>query len=204
MFCSYCGSSIIMTNENEYIYRHVDEAGIKQAETERIIRIKELELEERAENRSRKGRSIAFGIALFFVVIGVICVATGVYAGGGAIAIGGWIALFTFISGDESKKRNQDGKMTRSGKIKLIGTATEYEKKDYRTVQSAYRALGFRDVSVVNLRDLRAGLLKKPGTVEEVTINGEKPERNTWYDPSSAIVITYHGFWSDREREYEM
>lgn len=129
MFCSYCGSSIIMTNENEHIYRHVDEAGIKQAETERIIRIKELELEERAENRSRKGRSIAFGIALFFVVIGVICVATGVYAGGGAIAIGGWIALFTFISGDESKKRNQDAKMARSGKIKLIGTATEYEKK---------------------------------------------------------------------------
>ena len=28
IFCSYCGSKIIMTNENEYIYRKVDEAEI--------------------------------------------------------------------------------------------------------------------------------------------------------------------------------
>ena len=31
VFCSYCGSKIIMTNENEYVYRHIDEAEIKQA-----------------------------------------------------------------------------------------------------------------------------------------------------------------------------
>ena len=29
VFCSYCGSKIIITNENEHIYRHIDEAEIK-------------------------------------------------------------------------------------------------------------------------------------------------------------------------------
>ncbi len=30
MFCSYCGTQIIATNENEHIYRHIDEAKIRE------------------------------------------------------------------------------------------------------------------------------------------------------------------------------
>ena len=29
VFCSYCGTKVIVTNDNEYIYRHIDEAGVK-------------------------------------------------------------------------------------------------------------------------------------------------------------------------------
>ena len=47
MFCSYCGSKIIMTNENEYIHRFVDEAEVKRAETERIIQLKKMEAVEK-------------------------------------------------------------------------------------------------------------------------------------------------------------
>ena len=43
-FCSYCGARILISNENEYIVRQVDEAGIKKAETERIVRLRELEI----------------------------------------------------------------------------------------------------------------------------------------------------------------
>lgn len=46
IFCSYCGTQVIVTNENEHIYRHIDEAGVKQAETDRMVRLRELELEE--------------------------------------------------------------------------------------------------------------------------------------------------------------
>ena len=31
IFCSYCGTKVIVTNENEYLYRHIDEAEIKHA-----------------------------------------------------------------------------------------------------------------------------------------------------------------------------
>lgn len=193
IFCSYCGTKVMIQNDNEYIFRHVDEAGIKQAETERLIRLKELELEEAEDNRGRKGRTIAFGVALAFVIIGAISMAFGGDLGMGAIGIGGWIALFTVINGDESKKRKQETRMARAGRIKLTSSVSDYDKKNYQAVESAYRSLGFKNIHSVNMRDLRMGLLKKPGIVEEVSIDGESPRSGEWYDPNATVVITYHG-----------
>lgn len=31
VFCSYCGTKVMVTNENEYIYRHIDEADVKKS-----------------------------------------------------------------------------------------------------------------------------------------------------------------------------
>ena len=28
-FCSYCGNKVLVHNENEHIYRHIDDAGVK-------------------------------------------------------------------------------------------------------------------------------------------------------------------------------
>ena len=44
-FCSYCGAKILIYDENhhEYVYRTIDDAGLKQAE----VRLKELEYEEK-------------------------------------------------------------------------------------------------------------------------------------------------------------
>ena len=70
MFCSFCGTQIIMTNKNEHTYRHVDEAEVKRAETEQLIHLKELELEEKENERNRKGRRIAFSIAGALAVFG--------------------------------------------------------------------------------------------------------------------------------------
>ena len=79
IFCSYCGSKIIMTNENEYIYRKVDEAEIKQAETDRIIQMKKMEIiEKKREEAARTKRikvkwTIVLGIlAVIFIGVGYI------------------------------------------------------------------------------------------------------------------------------------
>ena len=48
-FCTYCGAKVLISNENEYVFRQVDEAGIQKAETERLIKLKELELQEQRE-----------------------------------------------------------------------------------------------------------------------------------------------------------
>lgn len=53
-FCSYCGAKVLVHNDNEHIYRNIDEARIKEAENERILRLRELELEEKENSRSRK------------------------------------------------------------------------------------------------------------------------------------------------------
>ena len=39
-FCTYCGSKVLINNENEHIYRHIDEAEIKKAETEQMVQMK--------------------------------------------------------------------------------------------------------------------------------------------------------------------
>ena len=54
--CAYCGTKVLLHNENEYIYRHVDEAEIKQAETDRMVRMKQLEYEERERIDSKKSK----------------------------------------------------------------------------------------------------------------------------------------------------
>ena len=39
-YCTYCGTKILLHNEKEYVYRHIDEAEITTAETDRMIRLK--------------------------------------------------------------------------------------------------------------------------------------------------------------------
>ena len=41
-FCTYCGTKVLIQNENEHIYRHIDEAAIRYTELE----MKRLEMEE--------------------------------------------------------------------------------------------------------------------------------------------------------------
>ena len=46
-FCQYCGTKILFQNENKFIYKNIDEAKIKQAETDRLIKIKQIEIDEK-------------------------------------------------------------------------------------------------------------------------------------------------------------
>ena len=80
-FCMYCGNKIIISNENEHIYRNVDEARLKEAENERLRIEFEIEQEKKreAEKNARKeverkrktliisGGSLAF-VGLFIVL----------------------------------------------------------------------------------------------------------------------------------------
>lgn len=56
-FCSYCGAKLLLHNDNEYILRNIDEASVIRAETERIIALKKLEIEE--AERLKQGESLS-------------------------------------------------------------------------------------------------------------------------------------------------
>ena len=76
-FCSYCGGKVVVTNENEYIHRHIDEAEVKRAETEQIIRLKELEAAEREKIAAEKAKKTKLKISLVLAIIGAICMVLG-------------------------------------------------------------------------------------------------------------------------------
>lgn len=194
-FCQYCGAKI-MLDDFRSTYRIVDEARIHEAETDRLIRLKELELEEKDRERSRKSRRVAYIIALLFVIAGLIsCAINGANMIGMFLIIGGaLIAEFTFIAASDTKKKREGERKSREGMIKLNSAAFEYDGKNYRVIKEIYTQLGFKNVSVVNLRDLRLGLVKKSGVVEDVIIDDEVIDANKWYPPNAEVLITYHGF----------
>ena len=72
IFCSYCGASVIVTDENEHVYRHIDEAGIKNAETERLVRMRELDLAERSTNNRKLLTIIWLAVSAIMLIISVL------------------------------------------------------------------------------------------------------------------------------------
>ena len=71
-FCSYCGAQIVVTNENEHIYRCVDEARIVESKNEKDIKLKELEIKEKTEKKNSRRKIIAYVLALFLFIFGLL------------------------------------------------------------------------------------------------------------------------------------
>ena len=70
-FCTYCGTKIMISNDNEHILRTIDEARIKEAETDRIIKLRKLDL---AEKNVKK----CHPLPIIWMIIGIILIAIAV------------------------------------------------------------------------------------------------------------------------------
>lgn len=75
-FCTYCGAHVMLNNENEYIYRHVDEAKIKETEAEYAYRLKQLELEEKREEQAKKLLIFKIGLSILLGLLAIISFST--------------------------------------------------------------------------------------------------------------------------------
>lgn len=81
-FCTYCGAKVRIVNENEYVYRRIDEAGVKKAETDRIIKLKQLEIAEKNRASAEKTKTFKMKACLILVVAGIIMLVGGFLLGG--------------------------------------------------------------------------------------------------------------------------
>lgn len=218
-FCQYCGARI-MLDDYRSTHRIVDEARIREDETNRMIRMRELEIAEREreqaradeererlieqqrverENKkSRKAAFVSFCIAAAVIVIGVIMIGSGdedaALFGLLVLMIGINIIIFTLVKRSNKKREYEEANNARLGMIKLTFDPEDFEDKNYQSVRSLYTGIGFQNVSAIDMRDLLLGLIEKPGEVESVTINGEDPVQGKWYYPNAVIIIKYHGF----------
>ena len=91
-FCSYCGAKILISNENEYVFRQVDEAGIKKAETDRIIRLREMEIAEKNSSLRKALTIIWIVLSLILIVIAVVLMLSP-----GNDSMPGWAGGFLFL-----------------------------------------------------------------------------------------------------------
>lgn len=199
IFCSYCGASVIVTDENEHVYRHIDEAGIKNAETERLVRMRELDLAERSTNNRKLLTIIWLAVSAIMLIISVLMMTSddgevgiigilmieltvGVVWGGGTL-------IFKTLPEKENEKY-----MLQDGGIRFPKDIFPVEEQNFASVENILKNAGFRNISCVNLHDLTLGLVKRPGRVEKITVAGKQVNSGgKVYLPNVPITITYHG-----------
>lgn len=193
IFCSYCGTPIIMTDENEYTYRHVDEAEVKRAETEQLVHLKELEMEEKENARKRKGVAIAYSVAGGLAIIGVISLAFPVNSlfGLGAFTIAGWIAIYANMSKENQKKKAH--RIVLSNEVQITETMESCEGENFDAVAGLFRSAGFNNVKTIALDDLNFFTAKKNGQVATVSIDGNVDfGEGDVFGRNANVIITYH------------
>ena len=201
-FCTYCGTKVLLHNENEYIYRHIDEAGIKQAETDRIIRMKQMELAEKKRAAAEKTKALKIKISLAMVVIGALMIVIG-FMGGHAsgdpdsglymLSMVGYMSVLGAACIWIFSKKDDDDDMDFGDKAKVPTSISDYETKNYSVIEAMFTSAGFTNVRCVALNDLTMGVLKKPGMVDSITINGcEVTSGGMKYPKDATVIIAYH------------
>ena len=196
VFCTYCGAKVLINNENEYVYRHIDEAGIKHAETERIVELKRMELAEKKRIANEKRKSTKIKLSVLLGILAIVTLGIGFTVDGAfGISIVGEVAAFILMFmwlGDKNKDDEDDDY---DGKVKVPSGISEYEKKSYVAIEAMFKSAGFTDIKCVPLNDLTTGFIKKPDMVESITINGHTiTSGGKKFSPDASVVISYHSF----------
>jgi len=202
-FCTYCGAKVLINNENEHIYRTIDEAGIKQAETDRMVRMKQMELIEKKRIADEKTKSLKIKISLALAVVGILMMCIGYLAGHASgdpdsgMYMVSMVGFFPLMGAAYiwlfSKDKDDD--LDFGDKAKVPSSIDDFEKKSYTAIEAMLRGAGFTDIRCIPLNDLTTGILKKPDLVESITINGrEITSGGKKYPKDATIVISYHSF----------
>ena len=206
-FCQFCGAKI-MLDDYRSTHRVVDEARIHEDETNRMIRLREMEMEEKKwgdikQEFEKKHRIaikkiwievfglvisiILFSLAKFNLTIGIIgCI--------GIVLLTVPAICITAMNDSNNQKELINMTQARiSNKIIFDFEVGNYIKKDYQIIYNKISLLGFKNITLINLKDLNTKIFIKPDTVFTVTINGIFPRKGEWYDPNDEVVIKYHG-----------
>lgn len=190
VFCQYCGAKIILFNENEHVYKHIDEAGIKYAETERIIKLKELELLEKKE--AQKKRYIIIWLSIIGV-LGLLAIIMGLSGKEMGAAILGMVAVYIGLFGAAEFSSNGNDK--EKDKIVLPMSISRYKDMDYHIVEAELRRAGFYNIRCIELCDLKTGFFNSQDQVALLSVDGNQSVvAGQKYLPEVPIVITYHSF----------
>lgn len=203
-FCTYCGAKVLISNENEYVFRQIDEADIKKVETERIIRMRELEIAEKNSSLRKVLTIIWLIVTLVLLVIAVILMLSPGnddmpgWAGGflflfyacAPIIGGSGYLVFKWLPEKENEKI-----IEKQGGIRFPGELAPFSDKKYFPVEDTLRSAGFTNVTCVNLHDLNMfTALVSSDKIDKITINGKAiTSGGKIYMPDVPIVITYHG-----------
>lgn len=204
VFCSYCGANVAVSNDNEFIYRHIDETEIKRAEARKELKLKELELEKARYQQYLTTRQALIKVWLCSLAVVFIAILlfnfrlwrthfgeVFQYALFGDLIV---LAIGIYFIFKYLPERESLNAALRYGGVKVPLTFS-YSSKNYATVESDLRGLGFMNITCINMHDVVLGILETAGNVKSVEANGKDIAsfRGKVLSSDVPIVITYHG-----------
>lgn len=207
--CEYCGSKVEVTGENEIVFRKVDEAEVQKTKTERAVKLKELDAQMAEDERDSEHQN---RFRYVWVIVVVVCLIAGLFGNedmfylaflAAVIGFFGKSIVKWFQSLDKSaeKYEAEQQKLRDAGYISI---PPDLSIQLFPTVKieaavEMLKASGFKDIEIVNLRDLTRKDRAKKDIIDKVIINGETAYKNTLYPPDAKVLVQYHGFPSDSE-----
>mgnify|MGYP004446188483 CR=1 FL=1 len=210
-YCQFCGSKLLIDNDNEFVYRTVNDADIIRAKTERMAREKQLEIAEKEREakkaKNEKIKTVAIKLSLIVAVILIIWFIFGLLC----LPFNKEFASVVF-----NKLRNNIiliillivvslipywmmfniqaiERMTPEKPVKTAAPdiPNGFRGKNYIKIVEVFRISGFTNINSVDLKDIDDG--SNYGKVESVTINGQKAIPGVSYKQDSPVVVYYHG-----------
>lgn len=196
IFCSYCGSKLLLHDNNEFTIRYIDEAKVQSAKTEHAITLNNIELSQ-SERKEHAGnhflkKIMTVGISLLMAFI--MLFRPSELSSLTILSFCG-LALMLMWLPNNSSNMEQDNAFVKSPHIIRIPDEDSVLGKPYADVVELFENIGFTHVKAMPLKDLKLGLFARPDTVEDITINGTsilEAEQDCYSD--ARIVITYHSF----------
>ncbi len=196
-FCQYCGTKI-MLDDYRSTHRVVDEAKIVQAEADKIVKLKKIELLEKKQlekKRIRKMKIIAsLCLAALALISFLLCFSSlDLYI----FFLIGFIALISiiFIWGPEIKGENTQDKdlLILNDWVKVPSGIAQCQNMNFNMVVKMFEDAGFLNIQVVPMGDLVLGLTNPYGGVDRILINNEMVTQGGGiYSPGARVVIYYH------------
>ncbi len=192
-FCSYCGTKVMLNNENEYIYRTIDEAKVKEAETNRMIQMKQLEMEEKSSFSRKTLMVVWLGSTAILLIMGVIGFSTGNEGLMLCMLLGMCVGLWGGVGMISGEKKKKVQRVVGANEVVITDAMEGMYETNYNSAVALFRSGGFTNVTAIPLNDLTLFNQKKNGQVETVTINGsEEFEEGDVYPRDANVLITYH------------
>lgn len=193
-FCTYCGARVMIANDNEHIYKMIDEARIKQAETDRMVRMRELDMDEKTSVSKKVLVVVWLTVSIALVVVGMIGLGfnkedMGIMSLILGINVALWGAMGLFANDSKKKKKRK----ANEDEVAITTAMMDCVDYHYNKAVILYKNAGFTNINAIPLHDLNRFSMKKEGMVESVTINGEEDfEEDEVFPKNANILITYH------------
>ena len=192
-FCPYCRSQVVITNENEHIYHNIDDARIKEAETDRMIKLKQLEMEEKNSINRKYLVVIWLASTAILLLIGIIGSSIGNEGMGTCLLLSMCVGMWGGIGLFLNKKKSATMVVAGPNEVVVTEDMLEAYGENFKSTEALFKSSGFRNVQLVPLNDLTVLGMKKNGQVEKVTINGKEGiEEGEVYSKDASVIITYH------------